>query len=142
MHRRIGLVRRAHVAAWALWLAGAGCTSLREIPRGEFGVIPDRKDVRLETREGLKFEFDFVHIDGDTLVGMRRKDVEGPVDEFGTVRLALDDVGRLEARRIDWVRTGLIGAGAAATIVTAGVVRNQSGGGGGAGGGGTKIPVP
>lgn len=124
-----------------MWLAGAGCTSLREIPRGEYGVLADRKDVRIETREGLKYEFDFVHIEGDTLVGMRRRDVEGPVDEFGTVRLALDDVGRLEARRVDWLRTGVIGAGAAAALVTVGVVRNQSDHGT-AGSGGTKIPLP
>jgi hypothetical protein len=137
----MGVLQRVHVVAWTLWLAGTGCTSLREIPRGEYGVVADRKDVRLETREGLKYEFDFVHVEGDTLVGMRRRDVEGPVDEFGTVRLALDNVGRLEARRIDWMRTGLIGAGAAAALVTAGVVKNQSDRGA-TGGGGTKIPVP
>jgi hypothetical protein len=124
-----------------LWLAGAGCTSLREVPRGEYGARADRKDVRIETREGLKYEFDFVHIEGDTLVGMRRREVEGPVDEFGTARVALDDVGRLEARRIDWLRTGLVGLGAAATLVTVGVIKNQNDSGGSTSGGG-KIPVP
>jgi hypothetical protein len=124
-----------------LWLAGAGCTSLREIPRGEYGVLAERKDVRLVTGAGLKYEFDFVHIEGDTLVGFRRREVEGPIDEFGTIHLALDDVSRLEARRIDWIRTGIVGAGAAAGIVAAGAIRNQSDGGG-SGGGGIKVPVP
>lgn len=141
IHRLIAALRRAHGIAWALWLVGAGCTSLREIPRGDYGVLAERKDVRLVTREGLKYEFDYVHIEGDTLVGYRRRDVEGPIDEFGTVRLALDDVGQLEARRIDWKRTGIIGAGAAVAVAAAGVVRNQ-GNGGGSGSGGTKNPVP
>ena len=124
-----------------MWLAGAGCTSLREIPRGAYGVLAERKDVRLETREGLKYEFDFIRIEGDTLVGLRRRDVEGPIDEFGTVRLALDDVRRLEARRVDWRRTGIVAAGSAAVIVAAGVVKNQRDKGGSSSGGG-KVPVP
>lgn len=139
-HRLFGPWRRARLAACALWLAGSGCTSLREIPRGEYGAIPERKDVRLVTRAGLKYEFDYVRIEGDTLLGYRRKDVEGPIDEFGTMRVALDDVGGLEARRLDWLRTGLVGAGVVAVVVSAGLIKNR-GDQGGPGGGTGKPPI-
>lgn len=132
---------RARVAACALWLAGSGCTSLREIPRGEYGVIPERKDVRLVTRAGLKYEFDFARVQGDTLIGYKRREVEGPIDEFATMRLALDEVGVLEARRVDWLRTGLVGAGVVGVVVAAGLIRNRSDQGGSTSGSG-KIPVP
>ena len=124
------------MAACALWIAGSGCTSLREIPRGDYGTIPERKDVRLVTRAGLKYEFDYVRVEGDTLLGYVRRDVEGPIDDYGTMRVALDDVGVLEARQLDWLRTGLVGAGAAGIIVVAALKRantTQGGPGGGTG---------
>lgn len=137
---RAGL-RRVHLTAWALWLAGSGCTALREIPPGEYGIRAERRDVRLVTRAGLKFEFDVVHVEGDTLFGYRHRDVEGPVEEFGSLHVALADVSRLEARRIDWLRTGLIGAGVAAGVVVAGAIRNGNNSSGDTSGGG-KNPVP
>jgi len=110
----------------ALWLLGSGCTALREIPRGEYGDQPERKDVRLVTREGLQYDFDYVRIDGDTLTGFRRRDVEGPVEEYGSMRVALDAVRSLEARRVDWVRTGLIGGSVAAGVTAAALARRGS----------------
>jgi hypothetical protein len=139
--RLFGPWRRARMAACALWLAGSGCTSLREIPRGEYGVIPERKDVRLVTRAGLKYEFDYMRVEGDTLFGYRRRDVEGPIDEFGTMRVALDDVGGLEARRLDWLRTGLVAAGVVVVVVSAGLIRNR-GDQGSSNTGTIKEPIP
>lgn len=134
-------LRRVHLAAWALWLTGSGCTALREIPRNEYGIRPERRDVRLITREGLTYDFDVVRVEGDTLFGYRHKEVEGPIEEFASLHLALDDVSHLEARRTDWLRTGLIGAGTAAGVVVAGVIRNRKDSGGETSGGG-KVPVP
>src|SRR5436190_10245264 len=101
--------RRGLAVALAGWMAVGGCTSLREIPRNQYGSEPERKDVRLDTMEGLHYELDYVRIDGDTLTGYRRRDVEGLVDDFAMLRIALDDVKSLSARRVDWTRTGLIG---------------------------------
>ena len=140
-HRLIARPGCARLAACALWLAAAGCTSLREIPRGEYGIRAERRDVRLVTREGLKFDFDVVRVEGDTLFGYRHREVEGPIEEFGSLHLALDDVIRIEARRVDWLRTGLTGAGVVGGVVVAGVIRNRKDRGPADGGGG-KDPVP
>lgn len=130
------MVRALRGAAAVLWLAGSGCTSLREIPRSQYAAKPERKDVHVLTREGLAYEFDYVEIDADTLVGYRRRDTEGPVPDYSTLRLALDDVSRLEARQVNWTRTGLIGAAGAAVVVAAGMrVASQSSGSEGSGGG-------
>jgi hypothetical protein len=142
IHRRFAGPRGARLVWCALWLAGSGCTSLREIPRGEYGVQAERRDVRLVTREGLKYEFDSMRIEGDTLIGFRRRDVEGSIEEYGSVHVALDDVGVLEARRVDWLRTGLIGAGAAAVVVAAGVIRNRRNDQAPETSGGGKPPIP
>src|SRR5258706_13609376 len=81
--RWVAPLRRASLSLLALWLAGSGCTSLREIPRGEYGARTERRDVRLVTREGLKYEFDYMRVEGDTLFGYRHREVESPVEEFG-----------------------------------------------------------
>jgi hypothetical protein len=141
IHRRFAGPRRFQLAFWALWLAGSGCTSLREIPRGEYGTQAERRDVRLVTREGLHYEFDAMRVEGDTLVGFKRRDVEGSIEEYASVHVALDDVGVLEVRRLDWLKTGLIGAGAAAVVVTAAVIRNRNDSSPESSGGG-KNPIP
>jgi len=120
----------------------AGCTALREIPLQELGARPDRKDVRIQTREGLVYEFDFAHIAGDSLTGYRRRDTEGPIPEYATLSIALDDIAKLSARELDWVRTGLIGGGVAAVGIVGGLASRGSGGGGGSGAGGGKPPGP
>ena len=82
-----------------------------------------------------------MRVEGDTLIGFRRRDVEGSIEEYGSVHLALDNVSALEVRSVDWRRTGLIAAGAAAVVVTAGVVRNRNSRGAETSGGG-KEPIP
>jgi hypothetical protein len=130
---------------WGLvlsWLAGSGCSSLQEIPRSQYDEREQRRDVRVEMTDGRVFEFDQVHVDGDTLVGYRRQDTDDPSEEFVTVKLALDDVGHLRARAVDWYRTGLLGAGIAAVVVIAGLsisAKNNTDSGSSSGG---KPPVP
>lgn len=120
----------------ALWLAGSGCTSLREIPRTEYAARPERKYVHVMTRRGLAYEFDYIQIKGDTLVGYRRRDVEGSIEDYDSLPLALDDVAKLEARQIDWTRTSLLGAAGVAVVVAAGMrVASQNSGGESSGGG-------
>ncbi len=123
---------------WAVTLlvsrvVGEGCTSLREIPPADYVEQVPRKPVRVVTLDSLKYELDSATISGDTLIGYRRKDVEGPVDEFFTVKVPLDQVRTISSRRIDWYRTGLIGGVVVGAVVVAGVTRHNSSSGGGGG---------
>ena len=116
-------------------LAANLCTSLKEVPRGEYAARPERRQVRIWTTDSLEYELDFARVQNDTLIGYRRRDVQGAVDEFDTLTLPLDRVARLSARRIDWYRTGLIGGVSLAAVVAAGLSGRGSSGGPGGGGG-------
>jgi hypothetical protein len=108
---------------------GTGCTALREIPRVDYTARVPERPIRVLTREGLSYELDSASVEADTLVGYHRRDVEGPVDEFDTLRLPLDDVVSISARRVDWYRTGLVGGLSLAVVVAAGLgIRAQSSG--------------
>jgi hypothetical protein len=114
--------RAVRLAVLAAWLASAGCMTLREIPRSDYAARTGRKSVRVETIDGLVYEFDWAEVDGDSLVGYRsRPDVEGPVDQVAVVRVSLGDVNRLTSRELDWRRTGLIGGGIVAGALALGL---------------------
>jgi len=113
-------------ACACLWLAGSGCTALREIPRSDYAAQPERRHVRVQTRDGRLYEFDSARFDSDSLYGMTRRDVEGPTDEVATFSLALDDVSRVLSRQVDWYRTGLVGGGVIAGVVAAGLSARAS----------------
>jgi hypothetical protein len=122
---------------------GPGCTSLREIPRSQYAVQEDRRDVHVTTREGLAYEFDYIHVDGDTLTGFKRRDLETTIEEYASLHIALDDVARLEARGVDWKRTTIVGGGIALVVAAAGLaVANKNSGGSTEGSGGGKPPIP
>jgi hypothetical protein len=106
-----------HVLVLLAWVAGSGCTALREIPRSEYAARAQDRPIRVVTREGLSYELDAAKVEADTLVGYRRRDVQGPIDEFDTIRLPLDQVATISARRIDWYRTGAVGGLSLAAIV-------------------------
>jgi hypothetical protein len=139
----MGVRRAGSAALLLLWIAGEGCTAIREIPRGEYASVGERKNVRLTTREGLHYELDYVKVQGDSLIGYRRRDVEGPIDEFIQLQLPLDDVQTLSTRTLDWKRTGLVGGGAVAVVAVLGLRKiiqnngNDSSGGTGKDPGGT-----
>ena len=124
------------------WLAGSGCSSLREIPRSQYADHEQRRDVRVETGDGRVFEFDEVSVEGDTLTGYKRQDTEGAVDDFASVRLGLGDVSKFSARSVDWYRTGLLSVAVLGIVVAAGlsISANNSSDSGNSGGG--KPPVP
>lgn len=122
-----------------VWLLGSGCTTLREIPRSDYTAEPERQHVRLWTDEGLVYEFDYLKVSGDSLVGYRQRDVEGPVDEYATLSVPVRSVARLSARRVDWTRTGLIGGGVLAAVIVAGLNSGLGNDSGGSSGGG-KVP--
>jgi len=126
----------------SLWLLGTGCTALREIPPSLYAVAPERRHVRLVTRTGLSYEFDYVKVAGDSLLGYRRRDVGGPAEDYATLAVPLEDVARLSARGVDWYRTGLIGGGVLAAVVAAGLSgRSDNSSGSETSGGGTpRIP--
>lgn len=130
---------------WAvgLCLLATGCTSLREIPRSEYAAEPQRDRVRLVTQDGLAYEFDYVQVAGDSLTGFRRRDTPGPVDDYATVQVALEDVSKLETRGINWTRTGLIGGGLVAALLAKGLGNSNSSSSesnGGSGGSGGRVP--
>jgi hypothetical protein len=101
--------------------AGTGCTALREIPREDYTARVPERSIKIVTREGLEYELESASVQGDTLVGYHRRDVEGPSEEFDTLRMPLDDVASISARHIDWYRTGLVGGLSLAAIVAAGL---------------------
>jgi hypothetical protein len=114
---------RAECAAvLALLLAANGCTALREIPRNDYDQVPERHGVRVETRDGLVYDFDYASFTTDSLTGYRnRGDVEGPVEQVVALRLALDDVEHLTTRKVDWYRTTLVGGTVLAGVLVAGL---------------------
>ena len=135
--------RALSAAVLGLWLAASGCTSLREIPRADYTTLPERKGVRVETRDGLVYDFDYAAFTGDSLTGYRhRGDVEGPVDQTVTFRIALDDIDHLTTRKLDWYRTGLVGGSMLAGVLVAGLggqAPRPPETGGSTGGGGGRI---
>src|SRR5262249_59998565 len=106
-------MRRSRALSGAVlltWLASASCTSLREIPRADYPLVPERRGVRVETREGLVYDFDYASFSSDSLTGYRhRNDVEGPVGQTVSFKIALEDIDHLTARKLDWYRTRLLG---------------------------------
>ena len=125
-----------------LWLMASGCTSLREIPRSDFNSSRQRKDVRVVTRDGLVYEFDFARVRNDSLVGYHRRDLEGSTDDYATVDIPLAEINHFSSRSVDWVRTGLIGGSALAAVIVTGLnaaARNPSDT---PSSGGGKIPPP
>ncbi len=122
--------RALQALAALLVLTGWGCTSLREIPPGSyassFNGSLKSKPVRVFTRDSLEYDLDSASLEADTLVGYRRRDVEGPVEEFDTIRLPLDRVATISARSIDWTRTGIVGGVTLVAIVASALaIHNQ-----------------
>jgi hypothetical protein len=138
MRWKHGLGTAAALAA----LLGAGCTSLREIPRSQYAEVPQHKHVRLVTQDGLTYEFDFVSVAGDTLTGFRQQDVSGPAEQYATVEVPLAEVTKLSIRSLDWYRTGLIGGGVIAALVARGLAdsNEEPAEPNGGGGGGGRVP--
>ena len=126
------------------WLAGTGCMTLKEVPRSEFAARPERKHVRVTTTEGLVYEFDYVEVAGDTLTGYRERDTESTLPEMATLQIGLNDIDRLSVRGVDWYKTGLIGGGAIAAVVAAGLSNNKNDkpAEGGDSGGNPPRPIP
>ncbi len=113
-------------AALAAWAAASGCTTMRELPRTDYASQPERKGVRIETRDGLVYEFDRATFDPDSITGYRlRGDVEGPLGEIAVVHVALDDVVHMRTRTVDWYRTGLVGGGVLAGVIAVGLAQTQ-----------------
>ena len=99
--------------------------------------------MHVETSDGLVYEFDYVSLRGDSLVGYRRRDVEGDIADYTAVPMPLGDISRMSARGVDWRRTSLIGVGAAAVVVAVGLsASNQNNSGSGSSGGGKGGGVP
>jgi hypothetical protein len=104
------------------YLLTSGCTVMREIPRTELAAQPERKGVRVMTRDSLLYTFEYATFDGDSLTGYHdRADLEGIVGEVAVHRIALDDVQRLTTRKVDWYRTSLVGGSIVVAAIAAGL---------------------
>jgi hypothetical protein len=140
-------MKRSRVLSGAVlvfWLCASGCTTLREIPRSDYPRLPERHGVRVQTRDGLVYEFDYASFGPDSLTGYRqRSDLEGPVDQMVTFKMALDDIEHLTTRRLDWYRTGIVGGSVLAGVLVAGLgvaaAKPPEQGGSSGGGGGGRI---
>lgn len=109
-------------------LAAMGCTTFREIPRSEYAVKDERRNVAIETLAGTHYEFDYVRVGRDTLTGYRRRDSEGAIEEYETLPLPLETIAKLSSRRVDWYRTGLVGGAGLGAIIAANLARKHGGG--------------
>ena len=130
----------------------SGCSSLAQVPRGEFASIPVRKSVLVRTSDGEQFAFDRAVISADSLTGTGYQqrttvmaDGEPSVEEVVTeVRLPLERIASLQQKRRDWGRTarwGLGAAGAAAFVVAVGTnaIKDDGAGPGPGKGGGPEL---
>ena len=88
----------------ALWLLGAGCTSLREIPRGDYTSEPERHNVRLETRPlpDLLMYYLLRKAEGSELAAKHEVDhqlrLEVGVDDHRVVRVVVLDQERVGSK--------------------------------------------
>ena len=123
-------------------LLATGCTALKEIPRSEYAAQAERKHVRVVTRDGLQYEFDYTQVQGDSLIGYRERDVPGTTADYATMPFALEDITAMRVRGLDWYRTGLIGGGMIAALVATGLTTGGSSrpADTGSGGGGGRVP--
>lgn len=118
--------RGLRAAVLAAWVTASGCSTMRELPRSDYAAQPERKGVRVETREGLVYEFDSATFDPDSLTGYRvRTELEGAVDEVAMVKVALDDIAGIRTRRVDWVRTGLVGGAILTAVLAIGLAQAE-----------------
>jgi hypothetical protein len=100
----------------------SGCSSLVQVPRGEFAASPVRKNVLIRTDSGQQYAFDRVSVTADSLFGtgyqqrlVVRSDGESQIDEVTTdVRLPLANITSLSEKKRNWGRTTKWGVGALA----------------------------
>ena len=140
----MAVLHRSTLLRWSAgWLAllATGCTTIREVPRAHYSRQAERPHVRILTRDGLVYEFDYARVTADSLIGYRRRDVGGRVEQYDSLPVALSDVTRMSVRSIDWYRTTLIGGGVALTAAIAGLAASGGNSDGGiSGGGGIRLP--
>ncbi|NOT34026.1 MAG: hypothetical protein HOP12_07640 [Candidatus Eisenbacteria bacterium] len=114
------MLRTRRLGAPVLLVAAllGGCTSLREVPREQFAVSAERRDVQVLTLDSLRYEFDVVRFSADSLTGFRRREADAPIELYDWHALSFGDVQRISTRRTDWYRTGLFALGLAVGSVT------------------------
>lgn len=108
---------------------------MRELPRSEWAVTEERKNIEVETRAGERYAFETARFSADSLTGYRHLDTEGAFDEVAATAVPLDQVTKLQARKVDWYRTGLIGGVVIAALLAASLSQIGNGNGGDSGDG-------
>lgn len=114
-----GLWRPACIATALLWLVFAGCSSQRALPLDHFPAGGTGK-ARVSTQDGYTYNFEHVHVRGDSLIGSytvveERDQGNGEIAYVDVERyttLPLDHVSKVEVKHFDYGNTILLGAGA------------------------------
>lgn len=117
--------RRLRFGLTLLCVGASGCSVLRELPRDQYAAVPERRDVRVETRAGERHDFERIVVRGDSLTGFERTESEGSFEDFQSVRLGFEDIAKMSVRSVDWYRTGIVG-GLALGVVLAVVLTQTS----------------
>jgi hypothetical protein len=110
-----------------VWIAGTGCTTLREVPRSEYATAGEEHSIRILTADSLEYEFDYAKVSGDTLTGYRRQETTPDQPEYATLSLPLNDIQKVATRRVDWTRTGLIGGLGVLLVASVGLAAKNGG---------------
>lgn len=123
MTRSVGARLGTIVTFLPLW---SGCTALRELPRDQYAVRPERAHVVVHTREGARQDFDLARFSADSLTGYLRSRGDDPAQAYDAFPpLALDGVSRIATRQVDWYRTGLVTGVILGAIVAAALSRSD-----------------
>lgn len=96
----------------------SGCSSYREVPRGDLVSGSSQENVRVATVEGFEYKFERVEVAADTLFGFYPVTVErvGPgkqiwyEDSLRRQAIALAQVARIDLVRRDPLKTAIWGA--------------------------------
>ena len=125
MTPRVGARLGTIVTFLPLW---SGCTALRELPRDQYAVRPERAHVVVHTREGARHDFDLARFSADSLTGYQRSRGDDTAEAYDAFPpLALDGVSRIATRQVDWYRTSLV-MGVVLGAIVAGALSRSDGG--------------
>jgi hypothetical protein len=82
---------------------------MREIPPARYAEEDTRNNVRVTTRDGVRYTLKPAHFSADSVWGEHRADRgAGAPAPAEVVALPLDQVSRLQEKKLDWVRTGIV----------------------------------
>jgi hypothetical protein len=122
--------RKLYAGLMAILITAAlpGCSSWKalRVPPARYLAEKPHTIIRVSTREESRIMLRFARLSGDSLIGQRWMAGRTPSDWMVAVPIA--SLSKVEARRIDWVKTavGMLATSAVVLILVSGT--NSSGG--------------